>query len=391
MTIDKNHDIDYMYRAIELAKLGEGWTSPNPLVGAVIVKEGKILGEGYHHKYGCFHAERDALKDCLEKGNNPEGSTMFVTLEPCCHHGKQPPCTEAIVEAGIKKVIVGSRDPNPLVAGKGVQFLREHNVEVETDFLKDECDALNPIFFHYITKKLPFVALKYAMTMDGKIATKSGKSQWITNETSREFVHALRHKYSAILAGIGTVLSDDPMLNCRSEKIQNAKNPVRVILDSNLRLPLESRIVQSAKDIKTIVACVSSNETDFCSRAARLQEKGVIVWKFDPEENRATTPLACQAPTPNQKPTPPIRQVLSRLATEEKIDSILVEGGGQVNYSVLESGLVNKIYCFVAPKIFGGEAKSPVMGFGVENPSNSFNFKLEKTTILDGDILLEYK
>ena len=400
MTDSKNENLiarNFMTRAISLAKLGDGKTNPNPLVGAVIVKNGKIIGEGYHHTYGALHAERDALKNCAERGENPAKSEMFVTLEPCCHYGKQPPCTQAILESGISKVFVGSRDPNPLVSGKGVQFLRENGIEVETDFLKEECDELNPIFFHYITKNLPYVALKYAMTADGKIATKSGKSKWITGEKSRAFVHGLRGKYSAILVGIGTVLADDPMLNCRSEKIENSKNPVRVILDSKLRLPLESKIVQSAQGIKTIVACVSSSDDEFFDRAAKLQEKGVKVWEFAPEENVATTYVATTSlslsdSNLNCASTPSIRQILSRLATEEKIDSVLVEGGASVNWSFLESGLVNKIYCFVAPKFFGGkESKSPVSGRGIEDVDGAFQFKLKSTEVFDNDILLEYE
>ena len=222
------------------------------MVGAVIVKENQIIGQGYHHKYGDLHAERDALRDCRERGNDPSGATIFVTLEPCCHTGKQPPCVEAIVQAGIKKVVVGSRDPNPLVSGKGAAFLRERGVEVEEDFLRSECDALNFIFFHYITSKTPYVALKYAMTADGKIATVAGKSKWISCQESRDFVHQLRSKHSCIMAGIGTVLADDPLLTCR---IPGGRNPTRIICDSSLRLPLDSQLVQSAAEVPTIVAC----------------------------------------------------------------------------------------------------------------------------------------
>lgn len=204
----------YMLRAIELAKLGTGFVNPNPLVGAVIVKNGRIIGEGYHMKYGTLHAERNALKNCTE---SPEGAEMYVTLEPCCHYGKNPPCTDAVIASGIKKVYVGSDDPNPLVAGKGIKILRENGIEVVTHFMKEECDKLNDIFFYYITNKKPYVILKYAMTADGKIATSTGKSKWISNEASREHTHQTRKKVAAILVGIGTVLNDNPMLNCRCE------------------------------------------------------------------------------------------------------------------------------------------------------------------------------
>ena len=206
---DKTETV-YMKRAIELALEGEGYVNPNPMVGAVIVKDGRIIGEGYHRRYGELHAERNAIASLTESA---EGATIYVTLEPCCHYGKTPPCTEAIIENKLSRVVIGSKDPNPLVAGKGVKRLREAGIEVIEDFLRDECDELNPVFFHYITTGLPYVVLKYAMTMDGKIATRTGASKWITGEEARGEVQRLRHKYSAIMAGIGTVLADDPLLH----------------------------------------------------------------------------------------------------------------------------------------------------------------------------------
>lgn len=385
---------EFMLRAIELAKKGEGRTNPNPLVGAVIVKNGKIIGEGWHHAYGELHAERDALKNCYQRGENPEGATIYVTLEPCCHFGKQPPCTHALVEAKISSVIVGSRDPNPLVHGKGNAYLRENGISVEEDFLREECDKLNPIFFHYITTKMPFVALKYAMTLDGKIATKTGESKWITNEKSRAFVHVLRNRYAGILAGIGTVLADDPMLNCRLQNEKGeliGKNPVRIICDSNLRIPLESKIVQSAREIPVIVACVSPNfsvkegagllhcavqRNNFYAKKTELEKAGVEVIEF-------------QAGEQNPKPQVYLKELMKILG-EKKIDSVLIEGGGEVNFSALKSQIVNKIYAFVAPKIFGGSAKSPVAGEGVNLPSESFGFSLEKITRFDDDVLMEF-
>ena len=247
-------DRDYMTRAIELAKGGVGYTSPNPLVGAVIVKDGRIIGEGYHERYGSLHAERNAFASLKESA---EGATIYVTLEPCCHHGKQPPCTEAIVENKIARVVIGSRDPNPLVSGKGTAFLREHGILVEEDFMKEECDRLNPIFFHYITNKLPYVVMKYAMTLDGKIATVTGASKWISGEESRHMVHEMRHKYRGIMVGIGTVLADDPMLNCR---IDGLRSPVRIICDSHLSIPLDSNICKTANEYDTIIACANGDE-----------------------------------------------------------------------------------------------------------------------------------
>mgnify|MGYP000862543930 CR=1 FL=1 len=240
----------FMLRAIELAKNGVGKVNPNPLVGAVIVKDGMIVGEGYHMYYGGLHAERNAIASCKSK-DDLIGATLYVTLEPCCHYGKTPPCTEAILQSGIKEVVIGSRDPNPLVAGKGSGILRENGIIVHEDFIKDKCDEINRVFFHYITKKTPYVVMKYAMTMDGKIAASNGKSKWITNESSRMRVQDMRNSLMGIMVGIGTVIADNPMLTCR---IEGGRNPVRIICDSGLRIPLESQIVKTAGSIKTIIA-----------------------------------------------------------------------------------------------------------------------------------------
>ena len=245
-----------MLRAIQLAKKGEGWTNPNPMVGAVIVKDGQIIGEGYHKKYGELHAERNAIASLTESA---EGAVLYVTLEPCCHHGKTPPCTEAILEQKIQKVVIGSRDPNPKVAGKGAQILREAGITVIEDFMREECDQLNPVFFHYITTKMPYVVMKYAMTLDGKIATKTGASKWITGEAARREVQHMRHQYMGIMAGIGTVLADDPMLNVR---VEGWRSPVRILCDSKLRIPLDSQIVKSAEKYRTIVVYADQKNTE---------------------------------------------------------------------------------------------------------------------------------
>lgn len=368
----------FMRRAIELAKMGLGRTNPNPLVGAVIVKEGAIIGEGYHHVYGDLHAERDAIKNCKEKGNDPAGATIYVTLEPCSHFGKQPPCIHAVKEAGISKVVIGSRDPNPLVNGKGTRWLRENGIEVIEDFLREECDSLNEIFFHYINTKTPFVALKYAMTMDGKIATKTGESKWISGEKSREHAHSLRNKYTCIMAGIGTVLADDPMLNCR---IAGGRNPVRVICDSSLKIPLESNIVKTAKDIPTIVACTriatvdskenaDINTSTRADKIAALQKAGIEVFTTDGDKVD-------------------LKALMAHLAGK-KLDSVLIEGGGEINFSALNAGIVNKVYAYIAPQCFGGSAKSPVGGTGIEKICDSFKFKVTDTKMIDGDVLVEF-
>ena len=352
-----------MRRAIELARRGVGWTSPNPMVGAVIVKEGRVIGEGWHKKCGDLHAERNAFASLTEPAQRAD---LFVTLEPCCHHGRTPPCTDAILEHGIRRVVIGSRDPNPLVAGKGAALLRERGVVVEEDFLREECDALNPVFFHYITTGRPYVVMKYAMTLDGKIATRTGASQWITGEAARRHVHRLRGRYSAILAGIGTVLADDPMLNCR---IDGGHQPVRIVADSYLRLPLDSKLVQTAGEYRTILACGS----DTPEKEAALRGKGVEVLRVPGPDGRVD-----------------LRALIEHLGREQ-IDSVLIEGGGQLHEAALRSGIVNHICAYVAPKLFGGaEAKTPVEGTGVSLPAEGAMLGSPQMTRLGEDILLEY-
>lgn len=359
----------FMKRAIELAKQGSGWTAPNPLVGAVVVKNGRVIGDGYHRKYGELHAERNALAACTE---DPAGATLYVTLEPCCHYGKTPPCTEIIIEKKIAKVVIGSRDPNPKVAGKGARILREHGIEVVEDYMREACDALNPVFFHYITTKTPYVVLKFAMTLDGKIATRTGASKWITGEAARNHVHQLRGRYAGILAGIGTVLEDDPMLNCR---IDGAHQPLRIILDSHLRIPMGSRLVRSAKEYPLLIVCNEStrDREEGTNRIQKLEEAGAKVWTL-PEKNGH----------------PDLNVLMQRLG-EEKIDSVLIEGGGTVNEAALKAHIVHHVYAYIAPKIFGGEdAKTPVEGSGIRLPQECANLRLAKITVLLNDMLLEY-
>ncbi|MGI6010024.1 MAG: bifunctional diaminohydroxyphosphoribosylaminopyrimidine deaminase/5-amino-6-(5-phosphoribosylamino)uracil reductase RibD [Ruminococcus sp.] len=353
----------YMRRAIELAQKGRGFTNPNPMVGAVIVKEGKIIGEGYHERYGELHAERNALASCRR---SPKGAVMYVTLEPCCHYGKTPPCTEAIIEAGIGKVVVGSRDPNPKVAGKGVKILREAGIEVQEDFLREECDRINPVFFHYIRTSLPYVALKYAMTADGKIAAWTGKSQWITGQKARNHVHLLRHYYKGIMAGIGTVAADDPMLNCRREGLQS---PVRIICDSHLQISPDSRLCRSARDYPLIIGCAQADEY----RKKELEKLGAEV-------------LCC----PGKDGHVSMADLLKNLG-QRGIDSLLVEGGATINSSMIQTGMVKKCYVYVGGKILGGEqAKGPVAGPGAEDPEHGLQLIHPQITIFDDDVLLEY-
>ena len=352
----------FMRRALALAEKGAGWVSPNPLVGAVLVKDGHIIGEGYHEKYGGLHAERKALAACRE---SPEGGELYVTLEPCCHYGKQPPCTEAILAAGIRRVIVGAADPNPLVAGKGIAILRQHGVEVETGLLEEECRAQNAIFFHFIQTNRPYVAMKYAMSLDGKIACYTGQSRWISGEASRSHAHSLRHRYSGIMAGVGTILADDPLLTCRME---GGRNPVRIICDSHLRTPLWARVVKTAGEAPTILAT--------CCREAARQAPYIAA--------------GCRVlPVGEKEGHVDLQELMEKLGAE-KLDSILLEGGGALNWSALSSGIVQKVYTYIAPMLLGGaEAKSPVAGTGFPAPGAGIRLQKMSVTRLGTDILLE--
>ncbi len=356
------NDNDYMRLALQLAQNGCGMTSPNPMVGAVIEKGGEIIGQGWHEQYGKAHAERNALVSCKK---SPVGATMYVTLEPCCHHGRQPPCTDAIIEAGIKRVVVGSKDPNPQVAGKGIQILRSHGIEVTENILQKDCERLNEVFFHYIQTKRPFVVMKYAMTMDGKIASSTGASKWITGETARHHVQTQRHRYTAIMVGVGTVLADDPMLSCR---ISGGRNPIRIICDTHLRTPVTAQIVQTAMQIPTILATCCT----------------------DREKQRIYGDAGCRILYLNEKNGHlDLIQLMEKLG-QRQIDSILLEGGGAMNWAALDSGIVQKIQAYVAPKLFGGQnAKTPVEGVGVAFPADAFHLKNSTITRLGDDFLIE--
>ena len=381
--IMKNDDAYYMRRAISLAKLGEGYAHPNPLVGAVIVKEGTIVGEGYHKKCGTLHAERNAFAS-LKCKEDALHATMYVTLEPCAHYGRTPPCTEAIIEHGISKVIIGSRDPNPLVSGKGAKILREHGIEVIEDFLKEECDEINTIFFHYITKNIPYVFMKYAMTCDGKIATKTGQSQWISNEQSRQDVHFLRHRCMAILVGINTVLTDNPSLTSRCQINQDIESdfikkeeyqvkplhPLRIVLDTHLRIPLDCQLVQTAKKMKTIVACGEESNED---KAKMLEEKGVEVLHLKTDNGHLS-----------------LKQLINILG-KRGIDSLLIEGGGTINESAIREEIVDEVQLYLAPKIFGGNGMTPVRGEGVSEVNEAKEFKLYSFERIGEDLKICYR
>ncbi len=350
-----------MQRALDLAVLGEGWVSPNPMVGAVLVKDDQIVGEGFHKKAGGPHAEVVCLNEAKELA---KGATLYVTLEPCSHYGKTPPCTEAILKAGVKKVVVAMEDPNPLVAGNGLEILRQHNIEVVSGVLEKEAKALNEVFIKYITTKIPFVAVKVATTLDGKIATYTGSSKWITGSQSREYVHYLRHKYDAILVGINTVLKDNPSLNCRLEG-KETKDPVRVVLDTHLKIPLDAKIINSAAS-PLIIFTASDNQ----QKINELIKNGVEVIK-----EKGKTKIN-------------INFVLKKLG-EKNITSILVEGGSEVLWSFFEQNLVDKFYKFMAPKIIGGKNSFSIIGGeGMANIEDAIKMKWEQIKMIGDDILI---
>lgn len=360
----QNSDEFYMSRALELAQRGAGWTNPNPMVGAVIVKDDRIIGEGWHTAYGKLHAEREALAACKE---DPAGATIYVTLEPCCHWGKTPPCTEAIIDAKLARVVVGAPDPNPLVAGQGFDALRKAGIEVTEQVLLDECRALNEVFFHFIRAKQPYVIAKYAMTLDGKIATKTGASRWITSEAARQKVHEDRHRFAAIMVGIGTVLTDDPELTSRIPD-QETRDPLRVVVDSSARIPLDSKIIATAQEIPTLIAVTTKAPLE---KIRELEKAGCAVFQTAGE-------------------TVNLQELIAHLGQECSIDSILVEGGATLLWSLFNESLVNRIQAYVAPKIFGGaNAPSPVQGTGVSLPSEALRCSTPSVTRLGDDILLE--
>ena len=351
-----------MRRAIALAKVRKGLTHPNPTVGCVIVKDGKIVGEGFHRKAGEPHAEVVALKKAGEKA---KGATVYVTLEPCSHYGKTPPCSLALIQAGVKRVVIATPDPNPRVAGRGVQMLKNAGIEVEVGILEREARELNLDFFHWITSKTPYVVLKIAQTLDGFIATTEGKSKWITSYGSRKRVHQMRCESDAILVGVGTVLKDDPELTVRYVSCE--KKPLRVILDTNLKIPPTAKVLDTSK-APTLVFTASENR----EKIEALRDKGVEVVKVPAEGGRLD-----------------LKEVLKELGRREVV-RLMVEGGAKVFGEFYRRKLFNELNVFVAPKVFG-RGISPFEGF--ENGFPSDGGDLEPITLerIEEDVLLQYR
>jgi len=357
-----------MKRAIELAKGGWSKAKPNPLVGAVIVKDDVIIAEGYHHYFGGDHAEIDALRklDFIA-----EGATIYVSLEPCSHYGKTPPCVEAIIKSKISKVVVAMEDPNPLVAGRGIKMLRDKGLEVVTGVMETEAKQLNEIFIKYITNKKPFCILKSAITLDGKIASKTRDSKWITGQESRAYVHHIRNRVAGIMVGVSTVIFDDPQLNTRIEGEKDVSHPIRIIVDDeNLRIPLDSNVVRTTNEQKTIVVTTSKAPQEKVDKLYSLGVDVIIV-------------------ASDKVGQIDLNDLMAKLG-EHKIDSILLEGGGTLNYSALESGIVDKVMYFVAPKILGGrDAITAIEGEGKDKVDDAFMIDDISIRRFDKDILIE--
>ena len=321
------NDEYYMKLAIALARKGRGYVSPNPMVGAVIVKKGRIISRGYHQRFGGNHAEINALKNAAE---DVAGSTLYVTLEPCCHEGKTPPCIDSIVEHKIARVVIGTIDSNPLVSCRGINYLQSRGIEVKTGVLENNCRKLNEIFFHYMETGLPFVTIKYAQTLDGRIATATGDSQWISSETSLKFTHQLRAAHDAILVGAGTVIKDNPELTVR---LVRGRNPLRVIVDSELKISQQAKVFQNISGAPTLIA-TTKNATD--TRFQRLAGSGIEI-------------ISIKA---DKKGNVDLKKLFKTLAGR-KISSILIEGGAQIITSVLKNNLANRLVTIIAPKIIG--------------------------------------
>ena len=345
------NDEYYMRLALALAKKGRGYVSPNPLVGAVIVKNGRIISRGYHQRFGGNHAEINALKNASE---DVAGSTLYVTLEPCCHEGKTPPCIDSIIKHKIARVVIGTIDSNPLVSCQGINYLQSCGIEVKTGVLENECRKLNEMFFHYMETGLPFVTIKYAQTLDGRIATATGESQWISSAASLKFTHQLRAAHDAILVGAGTVIKDNPELTVR---LVRGRNPLRVIVDSELKIPGKTKVFQNYLKAKTLIATIkNAGDPQF----QNLADLGAEIITIDADE----------------KGNVDLKKLLKILA-ERNISSILIEGGAQIITSVLKNNLANRLVTVIAPKIIGNGIEA-VGDLNIRNLDSAKKLSIQK-------------
>lgn len=353
-----------MKMALELAARARGRTSPNPMVGAVVVKDNRIVGQGYHARAGTPHAEVLAL---AEAGNEARGATLYVTLEPCCHHGRTGPCAEAVIAAGVAKVFIAMLDPNPLVSGGGIRRLKEAGVEVVTGIMEEEALELNEVFIKYITTGLPLVVAKAAMSLDGKIATHTGKSKWITGPEARAYGHCLRDWYDAILVGIGTVRADNPSLTARPAT-GKGRDPVRIILDSMANTPFDANVLTQHSGAPTIIATTAG---------------------ASPERLEALRQAGAEVLVVNEGPRVELAKLV-RILGKQEITSLLIEGGAGVHGSALAAGIVDKVVWFIAPKIIGGqEAPGPVGGRGAGDLSEAAELERVKVSRMGPDFCIE--
>lgn len=354
-----------MRLALRLAARGAGQTSPNPMVGAVLVRDGQLVGKGFHGQAGGPHAEVCAIRDA---GGQALGATLYVTLEPCNHQGRTPPCTEAILTEGIGRVVVGCADPNPGVTGGGVDLLRSRGIRVEVGVLEQQCRRLNEAFIKHVTTGLPLVIAKVAASLDGKIACHTGDSRWISNERSRRFVHRLRHSVDAILVGVGTVIADDPSLTVRLPR-RSGNNPLRIILDTHLRTPLQSQVARLTAEAPTLIATGPSPDN---RKRLSLERQGVEVLSLRLEEGRVCLPA------------------LLRDLGNREVTSLMVEGGAEVHGAFFHNNLVDKLYVFFAPKIIGGSGAIPMVGgIGASSVSEASNVKHVRLRRFEDDIMIE--
>lgn len=356
-------DLDkrYMRLALRLALKGAGRTSPNPMVGAVLVRNGKVIATGYHERAGSDHAELVALK---RAGERVRGATLYLNLEPCNHHGRTPACTLSLIRSGVKRVVAGMVDPNPLVSGRGIRRLRQSGIQVHVGLLEAACRRLNEAFSKYISRRIPFVILKLAASLDGKIATSIGDSQWITEKASRSYVHRLRNQVDAVLVGIGTVLADDPRLTCR---FPSGRDPWRIVLDGRLRIPLTAQILHQREPEKTIVV---TGPRAPGKKVKALQDYGAQVWSLPLHEGRI-----------------PFASLLKRLGKMGLL-SVMIEGGAITASRALRERAVDKILFFYAPKIIGGEGKDMIDALGIKKVSHSRGVKDMEVRRLGKDFLV---
>ncbi|HEX6972190.1 MAG TPA: bifunctional diaminohydroxyphosphoribosylaminopyrimidine deaminase/5-amino-6-(5-phosphoribosylamino)uracil reductase RibD [Limnochordia bacterium] len=358
-------DVDYMRRALALAAKARGFTSPNPMVGAVVVQGDRVVGEGYHAAAGEPHAEVVAL---AAAGDAARGATLYVTLEPCAHYGRTPPCTKAVIEAGIRRVVASIEDPNPKVKGRGFAELQKAGISVEVGLLAAEARRLNEAFFTFMERRRPFVLYKAAMSLDGKVAAYTGASRWITSPPAREAVHRLRAEFDAVMVGIGTVLADDPKLTARPPGSDRVRQPVRIVVDSRARIPLSARMLASTASARAIVATTTAAPP---AKVARLRQAGVDIWEGEPD---AAGRVA-------------LAPFLGALA-EQGITSILLEGGPRLAGAMLRAGLIDKVLFCIAPLFLGGDGPGPIGGEGYPHPDAALRLSRWETEAIGPDLFV---